>query len=220
MAGLVISDAAYRPINRWDHHRIQPGPVHSVGDAITGVKFKHSHPDLPIRWDPEFKGAKSTLMGDNNSDGNHEGYFNDGMGDPMVKDSNWPSYRDFKVAVGWVQQDLRPPDKTGQPLLQSTPNSKWDLKVANTYNVLRPGFHFLPLPGGYGPSVGDLPRGGNVPAVTNVISPDHDVINFKNQLALLGAEQMNALNEMVGTILPQPGRRFFARRNVRGPNKG
>ena len=215
MAALLISDAKYRPLNRWDHDRIQPGNVHSVGDTITGIKLKHSQPDLPIRYEKKFSGKNAGLMGDNNTDGGHTGYFNHGYGSPYTKDSNWPSWRQFDTPLGWIHEDLRPPDKSYQPLLSSTPNAKWDQRVAETYKIYRPGFDFLPLPHGYQPSPGDLPRGGNTPTVTDVVVPECDVVNYTNQMSLVtdGIEQ--SVNRLAGSFLPRPGRRYFPQANTK-----
>lgn len=202
------------------------GPVHSVGDSITGIRLKHSYPDLPLRWEKAYSGKNSDLMGDNNTDGFKEGHFSGGYGDPYVKTSNWPVFREFKTGVGWVQHDLRPPDKLHEPLLSSTPNAKWDLRVANTYNIYRPGFHFLPLPYGYVPSPGEIPRGGMVPEVTAVVSPENDVIETPEHLGMLSSSSdfqggsSETMNRLFGRILPRPGRRYFDQPNTGlGPKK-
>jgi hypothetical protein len=218
MAELLLSNAGYRPLNRWDHHRIQPGPVHSVGDAITGIRLKHSHPDLPLRWDKDYSGEHATLMGDNNTDGNHSGFFNDGLGQPYVKTGHWPVYREFRTPLGYINQDLRPPDKTFEPLLSSTPNLKWDRRVAETYKIYRPGFDFLPLPGGFAPERGQIPRGGSVPSVTNVIVPENEVVNTPNHLALLNRGDQTAAfrqNRLLGQLLPVAGRKYLGGSNTR-----
>lgn len=224
MAVLLLSKDAYRPLNRWDYDRIQPGNVHSVGDAITGIRLKHSFPDLPIRWSKKFSGKKNgCLMGDNNTDGYKMGYFNDGMGDPYVKDSNWPSYREFRTPHGWVQQDLRPEDRTEEPILQSTPNAKWDTRVAEVYRVNRPGFEFLPLPGGYHPSPGEVPRGGLVPEITDVVTRQNDTLETPQHLANLSSNvetyEGSQVHRMYGRILPRPSRPMFAQPNTGMINK-
>ncbi len=226
MSALLVSKEHYRPLNRWDNARLQPGPVHSVGDSITGIRLKHSHPDLPLRWEKAYSGKNSTLMGDNNTDGDHHGFFNDGYGQPYVKDSNWAAHREFKTPLGWVQHDLRPADKSHEPLLSSTPNAKWDLRVADTYSIYRPGFEFLPLPGGYTPVPGELPRGGLAPEITAVTSPENDQIETPEHLGELsstvdfqGGSSENT-PRLFGRILPRPGRRFFKEAAFRlGPKK-
>lgn len=225
MSAPLVSKEAYRPLNRWDHDRIQPGNVHSVGDSITGIRLKHSFPDLPIRWDPTYSGVvNGELMGDNNCDGYPGlGHFNEGMGEPRVFDSNWPSYREFRTAHGWVYQDLRPEDRYDEPLLQSTPNAKWDNRVAETYRIRRSGFDFLPLPGGYHPSPGQTPRGGLVPEITDVVTRENDVIETPQHLAALSSNittyEGSNMHRLYGRILPRPSRPMFDQANTGMINK-
>lgn len=66
-------------------------------------------------------------------------------------------------------QDLRAPDKLTQPLMGSTPDYSWHNKLATNYEAKRTGDKFLPLPGGYQPSPGELTRGGMYPMTTDLV---------------------------------------------------
>ena len=168
MAALSLSIDAIRPLNRWDHDSIRPGPSHSVGDALAFVRYKHSAPELPLRFDKDFSGKNGKILGNNNTDGDHRGYFTGGIGDPAVKDSNWGGRRHFNTRHGYIMQDLRAPDKLHEEFMGSTPQYQWRNRVATTYDAFRTGDKFLPLPGGYQPSPGEVERGQAVPVITNI----------------------------------------------------
>lgn len=44
------------------------------------VKYKHSAPELPLRFDKEFSGKKGEILGNNDTDGGHRGFFDNGYG--------------------------------------------------------------------------------------------------------------------------------------------
>jgi len=167
MAAVGLSLEARRPLNRWANEWIQPGPVASVGDANAQVRFKHSAPDLPLRY-PTFAHGEESYLGSNVTDGSHRS-FQAAWGPPRAIDTNWGGHRDFKVARGWRMQDLRAPDKRVEPFLGSTQNYMWQNKLATAFEARRTGSMFLPLPGGYNPAPGETPRGGLQPRVTNTV---------------------------------------------------
>lgn len=162
MAALSLSIDQIRPLNRWDYSRISPGVVGSVGDVNVTPRLKHSYPNLPIRWDPYFHGKNSVFLGSNVSDGTKVGYVSSG-GPARTIDSNWGGRRNFKVRNGWIIQDMRAPDKLHEPQLGSTPSYSYNNKIATNYEAKRTGDKFLPLPGPYIPSRGEITRGGAYP---------------------------------------------------------
>ena len=74
MAALSLSIDAIRPLNRWDHSSIRPGVVGSVGDVVVTPRYKHSAPDLPLRFDPYFSGKRSVFLGSNVQNGTVASY--------------------------------------------------------------------------------------------------------------------------------------------------
>lgn len=139
---------------RYNHCVVHPGEVGSVGDAIGAVRINQSAPDLPVKFDPVFSGEQEPRVGTHLSDG--------GEYTARVVDSNWQSGRAFKTNHGWKWQDYRPPDNLTEPYVGSTFDFDWRNKIATTYEAKRPGSLFLPLPGGYAPSPGELTRGSSV----------------------------------------------------------
>lgn len=157
-----MSITAPRPLHAFDYDSIRPGPVGSVGDVIGSIKLKHSCPDLRIRSQ-----KLSNTVGSNVQDGDKPSYTSDGY-QARVMDSNWQSGRGFKTAHGWVIDDVRAEDRLHEPYLGSTPQYSWKNKIATIYNARRTGDLFLPLPGGYVPSPGEIMRGQVVPEITDI----------------------------------------------------
>jgi hypothetical protein len=132
----------------------RPGMVASVGDSNIYPQLAVSTPGLPVRWDQVFY---------NRTD--------DGSlisRQPYVYDSAWNMGRGEKTAYGIMQQDLRAPDKLHEPTLQSVPQYEWRNKIATVYEAKRTGDKFLPLPGPYQISVGEISRGGQILRVTDI----------------------------------------------------
>lgn len=166
MAALSLSITAMRPLNRWDHSSIRPGPVGSVGDVLLQPRLKHSAPDLPLRFDPNFSHQNEVFLGSNVSDGQHRGY--DGGGGPArTDDSNWENKK-FKTSHGWIYQDMRAPDTLHEPENTGTPQYSWHNKLATAYDAFRTGNAFLPVPGAYALHPGEVGRGGQVPRIVGV----------------------------------------------------
>lgn len=171
MAALSLSIDAIRPLNRWDYDRIQPGPVGSVGDVICQSRLKHSAPELPLRFSEWNAGKNEVFLGSNVSDGQHVGY-DSGGGPARLIDSNWGGRRSFKTRLGYILQDIREPDNAVEPFVSSLGDYSWRNKIATTYEARRTGENFLPLPGGYQLSPGEVPRGGQTPRVTDEVGGD------------------------------------------------
>lgn len=105
-----LSITEKRPLNRWDHDSIRPGPVGSVGDALTQVRLKHSNPDLPLRFQGWNSHANEPRFGSNVQDGQWLSHDDNG-GPNFTIDTNWGGRRDFRTNVGWRWQDLRAVDR-------------------------------------------------------------------------------------------------------------
>lgn len=166
MAYNSLSIDAIRPMNRWNHDWIQPGIVGSVGDVNCQVRLKHSSPDMPIRWSKDFSGS-NTLLGSVVQDGDENSFGGGGSG-PRVYDSNWQSGRNFKTRRGWRVEDIRAPDNLVEPFVSSLGDYTWRDKIATVYEARRTGNQFLPLPGPYQLSPGEMARGGNSVRVTDI----------------------------------------------------
>lgn len=164
MASLSIT--AIRPLNRWDYDSIRPGGVGSVGDALQEVQYRRSNSDMK----PIFK-APCPYVGSNITDGNNPAMARIGM-TARTEDSAWYN-RNFKVARGWIYQDLKAVDRQVLPKVGYTPQQGWRELVAQTFNAGTTGESFAPLPGGYQLRKGQVPRGNSMPIVSvegNVVS--------------------------------------------------
>jgi hypothetical protein len=167
MAALSLSIDAIRPLNRWDYSSIRPGAVGSVGDVNMTPRLKHSHPEMPLRFEKAFSGKNEVFLGSNVSDGTHKGY-DSGGGPARTVDSNWGGRRRFTTRLGYVFQDIRTPDDLVVPVLGTTPNYSWRNQVATNFEAKRTGDLFLPLPKGYDLEPGQIPRGGTSPRITDI----------------------------------------------------
>lgn len=144
-----------------------PGPVGSVGDVLVQSRLKRSYPDAPVSFDPSTGHAASVRLGNNVQDGQNVS-FDTGYAGARVVDSNWGGRRGLQTCTGWVHQDLREPDRSITPYVGSTGAYGWLNKIATVYNARRTGDKFLPLPGGYRLSEGEITRGGAYPQITDV----------------------------------------------------
>ena len=203
-----MSITATRPLHAFDNDSIRPGPVGSVGDVLGTIRLKHSMPDLPIR-----KVVLPTSDGSNIEDGQFKS-FNTGGGPARVMDSNWQSGRQFKTSHGWVIDDLRAEDRLHEPFLGSGPQYAWRNQVATVYKARTTGNLFLPLPGGYNPSPGEIERGQLFPQVTDIedSQPEpyfKDAINPVTPVGMPGGPRIlgASRNLQSGFIKLVPGRR-------------
>lgn len=197
-----MSIAAVRPLHAFDNDSIRPGPVGSVGDVLGTIRLKHSTPDMSLR-----KIKLPTSYGSNVTDGQYLNYASKG-GPPRVNDSNWQSGRQFKTSHGWVVEDLRAEDRLHEPFLGSGPQYSWRNKIATVYNARRTGEQFLPLPGGYNPSPGEIERGSIVPEIVAVEDTSNPVKPTPSRSGILEPRMLSASrNTQSGFIRPVPGRR-------------
>ncbi len=98
--------------------------------------------------------------------------------------------RDFKYSKGWRFQDVRAPDTLHEPRTGIVPQLEWQNKVATVYNARRTGKLFLPLPGPYQLSEGEVPRGGAEPQVTSITGTTLDAQTV-NELFAPVSKQIN-----------------------------
>lgn len=156
-----LSISAVKPLNRSDFESIRPGPVGSVGDVLMTTRLKQSTPSMNMRWSPLGAKGRESRLGANITDGMIKGFAGGGLA--RVREDAWESQRDFKTQRGWIYQDLRKPDTRIEPYLGSGPQYSWNNKIATVYKALHTGDKFLPLPGEYALSPGEVPRNGSTP---------------------------------------------------------
>ena len=181
---------------------LAPGPVGSIGDVNLNVKFKHSMPDLPPRYDPEFSGQDLSNLGNNVSDGQEKSFETGGMGDAsVITYGNWGGKRDFQKGNIWRYQDLRVADRRMEPIMGDTPQYLWHNKIATVYEARRTGQNFLPVPGEYAISPGEVPRGSTVPGPV-------DTVGDPGVIAAMGGQSVVTNPQAGGSgLYPMPGLR-------------
>ena len=167
MAALSLSIDAIRPLNRWDHSSIRPGPVGSVGVVNMTPRLKSSLPG-DFRWEPTYFGNKESNYGSNITDGFHTNYSNGG-GPAHTIDSNWGGRRRFETSHGWRYQDLRVPDRRIEPVMGSLPQYSWHNRIATVNSAKHTGDLFTVPRGGVLGGPNGVTRGGQFPRVTDVV---------------------------------------------------
>jgi len=155
-----------RPLNKWDKTSIRPGPVGSVGDVNTSVRYKQSSIDLAPRYSKEFSGKQGENSGSNVSDGMWHSYTSGGRVARTIREPF--GYRQgFKTSVGWIKEDVRAPDTTRQTQVGSIGNFGYQSQIAQVQKAKVTGELFLPLPGGYSKELlgSQIPRGSQIPII-------------------------------------------------------
>ena len=102
-----------------------------------------------------------------------------------VYDSNWQSGRNFKTRRGWRVEDIRAPDNLVEPFVSSLGDYTWRDKIATVYEARRTGNQFLPLPGPYQLSPGEIARGGSTVRVTDTLG-DSPLLGLGNSVVASG----------------------------------
>lgn len=181
-----------RPLNDWNKKYISPGPVGSVGDALTSVRIKQSCPDMPFAYQKEFSPSNDIYRGSNVQDGQWYS-FSDGGFNAQVK------RRKLGVGanVGWIQQDISRPDTYREPMLLDQPSAGFKSQVASI--LKRQGDMFTQLPLGYSPQPGDIPRGNQVPVVQNSFSTQDQRIDFTTQ-----SETLPDVGQIMRSVVTKP----------------
>lgn len=174
--------------DQWMNNYISPGRIGNVGDVNLQVKLKKSMPDLPQRFSPWTSGLNEEVFGSNIQDGQMKSFDSGGLMARVI-DRNWDQNTNFKVAQGWIYQDLRAPDRFIEPYLGATPQYGWLNQVASVYNAKATGNKFMPSPGSYAAQPGDVPRGGSIPrsmtAGDSVNIPSGDKGMYKPKLSTI-----------------------------------
>lgn len=167
----------------------RPGMVGSVGDANVTGQLAVSTPGMPVRFDPQFynRPDNGSLL----------------TPQPYVLDSAWNMGRSENTDYGIIQQDLRAPDKLHEPIVGSIPQYQWRNKIATVYQAKRTGDRFLPLPGPYQVSQGEMVRGGQVVRTTDIeglykaVERQQDAnfigLDRRNENLLIRNARMNAI---------------------------
>ena len=156
-----------KPLDSWLNNYISPGRVGSVGDVNLQVELKRSNPDMPNRYYNWTTGKYEQRLGSNVQDGQEYSYDSGGLMARVI-DENWNTNKTFKTAQGWYYQDLRPVDRTIEPVLGGMPQYSWLNSQAVVFNAKSTGNKFLPLPNGYAPGPEDQPRGGLIPRINPI----------------------------------------------------
>jgi hypothetical protein len=161
MAAVVINKFK-SPLNKWDKNSIRPGPVGSVGDALTSIRIKQSDPDADFAWNIKFGPNTSMLRGSNVQDGNWASFSTGGY-NAQTKRKRLNPPGTFSTEVGWTRQNIIPEPREMEPKLLDQPGYGWKSQAAEI--MQRQGDMFTSLPGGYGAS--ELTRGGAFPSVVS-----------------------------------------------------
>ncbi len=148
-----------KSINKWDKNAIRPGPVGSVGDALTSERMKQSTPELPLQFDRQFNPYNNIYRGSNVQDGRWYSFSDRGYNAKLI-DRNIDNIE----SVGWIKQNVVPADRNTEPLLMDQPGQGFKNQAAEI--LQKQGDMFSTLPGGYEESTsGSVLRGKQVPAV-------------------------------------------------------
>lgn len=157
---MMLSATFKAPLNKWDKGSIRPGPVGSVGDALTSVRIKQSSPDMPFAYDKTFNPDNDVLRGSNVQDGQWFSFSDHGYG-AQVKRKKLNKNGSFKHSIGWMEQNIIPEARTTEPKVLDQPRQGWNTHVGEI--LQRQGDMFSSLPGGYGPT--SMTRGGAYPSI-------------------------------------------------------
>ena len=157
---MMLSATFKAPLNKWDKGSIRPGPVGSVGDALTSVRIKQSSPDMPFAYDKTFNPDNDVLRGSNVQDGQWFSFSDHGYG-AQVKRKKLNKNGSFKHSIGWMEQNIVPEARSTEPKVLDQPLQGWNTQVGEI--LQRQGDMFSDLPGGYGPT--SMTRGGAFPSI-------------------------------------------------------
>ena len=145
--------------------KIRPGSVGSVGETNLQVRLKKSANFLPERYYSISKGSKAKYFGSNVQDGTKPS-FTTGGGPARVIQRKLNYRQGFKYKLGWIHEDLVPPDRKVDVKLGSTGKYGWKSKIAKVIRAKSSGDLFLPLPGGYNVTQADgITRGSQIPRI-------------------------------------------------------
>lgn len=176
----MLSINAIKPLNRWDYDSIRPGIVGSVGETSLQVKLKHSNPDMPLRFSKTFSKDKLKYLGSNVQNGDSRSFTSHGKQAKTYDGYYNLEGRRFKTKRGFKITDIRPEDRTVEPIMASLYDYSWKNKMAKTILAKTTGSRFTPLPGPYQLQPGAVPRGAQVPSVVEAENPIADIVSGRN----------------------------------------
>ncbi len=157
-----------------DESSMRPGVVGSVGDALGQVRFKQNMPEAAMRYDPNFAHQAESRLGSNVQNGLKPSFMSGGYSAELYTRTRTP-----RSQVGYKFQDLRVPDKSTIPVDIPTPAYSWKNKLAHVYKAKVHGDKFLPLPGGFQPQPGQVPRGGALPTSETLGGATENIVLYE-----------------------------------------
>lgn len=194
MSSAMLIDTP--PLNRWDKARIAPGPVGSIGDALTSVRIKQSTPDMPIAYDKFFSAKNDSNRGSNVQDGSWASFADGGYGAEV-----YARKRQKKTNVGTFMQQMSSNDRSFESIV--VPQPQVGTRTQAETILLRQGDKFQITPGGYGPEPGQLLRGGQVPRVVYTEGTLKQTMNPDGTYVRSGVNSGDAQNSVVEPIYPE-----------------
>ena len=183
------------PLNRWDKARIAPGPVGSIGDALTSVRIKQSTPDMPIAYDKLFSAKNDSNRGSNVQDGSWASFADGGYGAEV-----YARKRQKKTNVGTFMQQMSGNDRSFDAVV--APQPQVGTRTQAETILFRQGDKFQIAPGGYGPEPGQLLRGGQVPRVVYTVGTLKQTMNPDGSYVRSGVNAGDAQNSVVEANYP------------------
>lgn len=136
--------------------------VGPIGDVHQIVKLKHSCPEMPLRFDQTFSTAR---VGQNIQDGDSPS-FNTGWCNAKTQILAFDRPSNNTISGGFTVENIIPEDREVIADTIPLPSYNWQNLMAQTFKAQVTGNAFLPLPGGFKPEVGAVPRGGAVPQIS------------------------------------------------------
>jgi hypothetical protein len=109
-----------------------------------------------MRYNSTFATAR---VGQNIQDGDSPS-FNTGAYGAKTIISAFDRPSNVTTSGGFTHQDIIPEDREVIADTIALPSYNWENLIAQTYKAQVTGNAFLPLPGGFNPESGDIPRGG------------------------------------------------------------
>lgn len=137
--------------------------VGPIGDVHQIVKLKHSCPEMPLRFSSTFATSR---VGQNVQDGDSPSYNTGAYGAKTIM-SAFDRPSNVTTSGGFTFQDIIPTDREVIADTIALPSYDWQSLIAQTYKAQITGNAFLPLPGGFRPEAGAVPRGGAIPQIMN-----------------------------------------------------
>jgi hypothetical protein len=169
-----------------------PGAQGAVGSTQVQIEYRHSSPQMPLRYDPEFAGERSSFHGSNVTAGQVRNYCSGG-GPARLLDSAFGHRGSFKQLIGYTYTDnVANPDRTVDAVYANIPNYQWNNDVGQLYDSTITGddfpvdngliqLHGVPLGGSYptvvSQSAGTIPAWQGIDPLlsSNVVHPEEEL---------------------------------------------